>query len=339
MHEEKSKKKFFSSLFLKVPADLVAVAGWLVLAIIAIYLPLPEITPIRVLLTLPLMLFIPGYCVIAALFPKEGDIDLIERFVLSAGSSMVIVPLIGLGLNFTPWGIHLEPLVISLSLFTVLLTLAAHHSRSLVPYDERFRISFTPILRPVRMSQKKSDRVLGIVLALLILIAIITAAYVISVPLEGERFTELFVLGNNMTAADYPDRIIAGLNYPVYVGVRNHEYRNTLYTIEIWMMRMEFDNVTNSSRIAAMDPAGRVMFPLVHDQNTIIPYNVSVNSTRYNRVEFLLFDEDIPGFTIAGNDRINASYRNIHLVFRVEDAPEIVEVPDQQITNPPRSTM
>ncbi len=160
----------------------------------------------------------------------------------------------------------------------------------------------------------------------------------ISVPREGERFTELFVLGSNRTAADYPDRIIAGQNYPVYVGVRNHEYRNTLYTIEIWMMRMEFDNVTNSSRIAAMDPAGRVMFPLVHDQNTIIPYNVSVNSTRYNRVEFLLFDEDIPGFEITGNNRINASYRDIHLVFRVEDAPEIVEVPDQQIRNPPRST-
>lgn len=320
MHEEKSKKKFISSLFLRFPADLLAAAGWLVLAVITIYLPIPEITPLRVICTLPLMLFIPGYCVIAALFPREGDIDLIERFVLSAGSSMVIVPLIGLGLNFTPWGIHLEPLVISLSLFTVMVILAAHHIRSLIPYDERFRVSIAPILRPATVSHKKSDRVLGIVLALLILIALITAVYVISVPREGERFTEFFVLGSNRTAADYPDRIIALQNYPVYVGVRNHEYRNTLYTIEIWMMRMEFDNVTNSSRIAAMDPAGRVMFPLVHDQTTIIPYNVSANSTGYNRVEFLLFDENIPGFEISGRNRINASYRNIHLLFRVEDA-------------------
>jgi uncharacterized membrane protein len=338
VHEENSKKKNISSLFLRFPADLVAAAGWLVLAIVAIYLPLPEITPIRVLFTLPLMLFIPGYCVIAALFPKEGDIDLIERFVLSAGSSMVIVPLIGLGLNFTPWGIHLEPLVASISLFTIILILAAHHTRTLIPYDERFRISFTQIIRPATVSQKKSGRFFGIVLALLILIAIITAAYIITVPREGERFTELFVLGSNRTAADYPDRIYAGQNYPVYVGVRNHEYRNALYTIEIWMMRMEFDNVTNSSRIAAMDPAGRVMFSLVHDQNTLVPYNVSVNSTRYNRVEFLLFDENIPDFETSGNNRINASYRNIHLVFRVDDPPEVVEVPDLQVRNPPRPT-
>ena len=79
---------------------------WLAVASGAIYLSLPETLPLRVVLALPLMLFIPGYCVIAALFPKDGDINLIERFVLSFGLSIAIVPLIGLGLNFTPWGIR-----------------------------------------------------------------------------------------------------------------------------------------------------------------------------------------------------------------------------------------
>jgi hypothetical protein len=31
-------------------------------------------------------------------------------------------------------------------------------------------------------------------------------------------------------------------------------------------------------------------------------------------VEFLLFEEDVPGFEVTGSDRINASYRNLHLV-------------------------
>jgi uncharacterized membrane protein len=308
--------------FKKFPADLLLVAGWLALGIITIYLPRPEITPFRVVLTLPIMLFIPGYCVIAALFPKDGGIDLIERFVLSVGSSMAIVPLIGLGLNFTPWGIRLEPLVISITLFTLMAILAAYHTRMQVSYEERFRISLTDIFSPAVLVKKmgSSDRYLMVVLALLILIAIITAVFVISVPREGEHFTELYLLGNNRTAADYPDRIIVGQNYPVYIGVRNHEYRDTHYTIETWIMRTEFNNVTNSSLITRMDPLDRVVFPLAYNQEQVIPYNLSVNSTSYNRVEFLLFNESIPGFDVAGRNRINASYRNVHLTLRVEDS-------------------
>jgi hypothetical protein len=30
-------------------------------------------------------------------------------------------------------------------------------------------------------------------------------------------------------------------------------------------------------------------------------------------VEFLLFDETVPGFNVTGSDRINASYRDLHL--------------------------
>jgi uncharacterized membrane protein len=339
MSDEKARKTVVPVFFSKYPADLVFIAIWVVLAISTIVLPLPEIIPLRVVLTLPLMLFIPGYCVIAALFPKDGDIDLIERFVLSFGSSMVIVPLIGLGLNFTPWGIHLEPLVVSITLFTFLGILAAYHSRAQVAHEDEFRIAFTGLTQPVILYKKagRSERVLSMVLALLILIAILTVLYVISVPREGERFTELYILGSNRTAADYPDRIIPGQDYPVYIGVRNHEYRDTRYTIEIWMLHTEYDNVTNSSRITVMVPQDRVLFPLVHNQTAIIPYNLSVNNTGYNRAEFLLFDENVPGFEVAGNNRINASYRDLHLIFRVEDAPEIIATPEL-VRNPPRST-
>jgi uncharacterized membrane protein len=340
MSAETSQKKILPDALLKFPSDLMLVGGWLVLAVVSILLPLPEITPLRVVLALPLMLFIPGYCVIAAFFPRYGDIDLIERCVLSFGSSMVIVPLIGLGLNFTPWGIHLEPLLISLTLFTLIGILAAHHTRAQVPYEEQFRIAFASALNPVTMFKKSTGpgRISGIVLVFLILIAIIAAGYVISVPREGEPFTELFILGSNRTAADYPDRMIPGQNYPVYIGVRNHEYRDARYTIEIWMLRTEYDNMTNSSRITAMVPQDRVLFPLAHNQTLVIPYNLSVNSTGYNRFEFLLFDENVPGFEVAGSNRINASYRNLHLLFRIIDAPEVVATPEQPVRNPPRST-
>jgi uncharacterized membrane protein len=74
--------------------------------------PLNEISPVRIILGLPLMLFLPGYALIATLFPRKGDLDGIERIALSFGLSIAITPLLGLGLNYTPFGIRLTPILI-----------------------------------------------------------------------------------------------------------------------------------------------------------------------------------------------------------------------------------
>ncbi len=79
------------------------------------------------------VLFIPGYVTIEALFPKGRELDVIERVALSLGLSLALVPLIGLLLNFTPWGIRLEPIVGSLTIFTGGLALVA--------LGRRFRMS------------------------------------------------------------------------------------------------------------------------------------------------------------------------------------------------------
>jgi len=275
------------------------------------------------MLALPIILFIPGYCLIAALFPKNDDIDLIERMTLSIGLSIVIVPLIGLGLNFTPWGIRFDPIVISVILFALVMLLIAFYRRALVPSEERFSFPFSEIgdtirneIFPARVGTV--ERILGTVIILSILIATITTIYVITVPKEGEQFTEFFILSENRTAANYPGTIIIGQNYPLYVSVGNHEYRNITYTIETWMIHAEFDNVTNSSSIIAMDPNDLVSLTLPHKETAIIPYNMSVKKTGYNRVEFLLFNETVPGFNVTGSDRINASYRDLHLWVKVQ---------------------
>lgn len=69
------------------------------------------------------VLFVPGYVTVEALFPRGRDLDSIERFALSVGLSLALVPLVGLLLNYTPWGIRLNPIVISLTILTVGLAL------------------------------------------------------------------------------------------------------------------------------------------------------------------------------------------------------------------------
>jgi hypothetical protein len=64
------------------------------------------------------VLFLPGYLLISALYSRAEDMDTLERVALSIGLSLAIVPLIGLVLNYTPWGIRLEPIMVSLALFS-----------------------------------------------------------------------------------------------------------------------------------------------------------------------------------------------------------------------------
>jgi uncharacterized membrane protein len=58
---------------------------------------------------------------IELLYPRAGELSQLERLALSIGLSLALVPLVGLVLNYTPWGIRLDPIFASLSLLTISL--------------------------------------------------------------------------------------------------------------------------------------------------------------------------------------------------------------------------
>ena len=89
--------------------------------LLSIYV-LPSIYPlviIRWILGSIFVLFLPGYVTVQALFPEGKELDSIERVALTIGLSLALTPLIGLVLNYTPWGIRLNPIVTALTLFTI----------------------------------------------------------------------------------------------------------------------------------------------------------------------------------------------------------------------------
>jgi hypothetical protein len=77
---------------------------------------------IRYILGSVFVLLLPGYSLIKTLFPTR-EIDNIERTTLSIGMSLAIVPMVGLLLNYTPWGIRLTPVTLSLLSLTTILTI------------------------------------------------------------------------------------------------------------------------------------------------------------------------------------------------------------------------
>ncbi|ABD40174.1 Protein of unknown function DUF1616 [Methanospirillum hungatei JF-1] len=313
---------YLSFLQTRIFSDLKFIILWLIGAITCIYVPILNETSIRVLLALPLVLFIPGYALIAALFPTDEDLDLIERIALSFGLSIAVVPLIGLGLNYTPWGIRLDPIVISLSLFTIIMVLIAQGRRAMTDPDDRYQFPADEIMAGIReeffpTEGNRTDKILSIILLISILAAIGTTIFVIVFPKEGEKFTEFYILGEKRMAADYPDRLFIGEEYSMYIGVGNHEYRNVSYTIEVHQITMETDESGNVSYITRMNMTDRLSVAVPHNETVTLPYNLTAADKGYNRIEFLLFNESVPDRSVWGMERINQSYRDLHLWVKV----------------------
>ena len=112
----------------------ITISGWfwatMILAVSAILSVafVPDAFPVNVIrwvLGSVFVLYLPGYTLIQFLFSEKKELDSLERFALSVGLSLAVVPLIGLILNYLPWGIRLEPITISLSLFVVSFAILA----------------------------------------------------------------------------------------------------------------------------------------------------------------------------------------------------------------------
>lgn len=319
MPEEPRIERIYAAFFeTAFPGDLALVLAWLMGTVLAVLLPVVSESPVRFIFALPALLFLPGYSLLGALFPRADDIDLLERAALSVGLSVAVVPLIGLGLNYTPLGIRLLPLLVAVSLFILVMVALAHYRRARCKPEERFAVPFPAMVAQVKeefplRKGTRTERLLNALLLVAIIGAVITTVLVIALPKPGEYYTEFYLLGSNRMMADYPDQVRVGSAYPLYIGIVNHEYRPVTYTIETYGTTFVTDNSTNETSLIAMEPLWQQSLTLAHNETVLIPYSLSVNKSGYNRIEFLLFNATVPGPEVTGGDRIAASYRDLHL--------------------------
>lgn len=112
------------SLWLYVLISLIIIT----VSLIYVSESIKSLTVLRYVLGSIFVLFIPGYTLVQALY-EPGELAPLEELALSIGLSLATVPLIGLVLNYTPWGIRLSPIVVSLSIFSTVLGLLAAYRR------------------------------------------------------------------------------------------------------------------------------------------------------------------------------------------------------------------
>lgn len=321
--------------FKKYPVDLIFCIIW---SIILLPIAMLDIeSSFRIILGLPFLLFIPGYVLIFSLFPArktDRGIDIIERLALSLGLSIAVVSLIGLGLNYTPWGIRLESIFISIFLFIVILGLYGIYRWFKTDSDERFVLS---IDLSFLKEENRLDKLLTLVLVISIFIAVIALVYVIITPKVGEKFTEFYLLGPDGIADDYPKYLTSGENASVIIGVVNHEYIKVNYTVEIWLINQSlvYNESKNQNETFYHNMWFKDKFTISLDH---VPINIeeqwepqweqnyTFNIIRKGdfKLSFLLFKKPTEEYSLTeeykviAEQKMNNAYREIHLWINVD---------------------
>jgi hypothetical protein len=85
---------------------------------------------------------------------------------------------------------------------------------------------------------------------------------------------------------------------------------------------MTYDTSTNTSRIDAYQPLDSFSATISHNETREFSYNFTVDDQEFNRLQFLLFNGTVPGPGVTGPERIDASYRDLHLWITVR--PQVV---------------
>jgi uncharacterized membrane protein len=197
--------------------DLILI-NLLVLILVIIVLCFPS-NVMRVILGIPFLLFFPGY--------------IVKRVALSFGLSIAVVPLIALILNYTAWGVTLESVLSSVSIFIVIMSVITLVRRKRLPERERFGTGFRLSMPGWRGNIW--DKALTVLVVLLMLGAMAAAGYTIAASVDGQKFTEFYILGEYGEAGDYRQSVTVGHKVEVTVGIVNQESEVVSYQLVVML--------------------------------------------------------------------------------------------------------
>ena len=334
--QESDWRLFIPRSIRTLPADILGVLVAVLITTGATLLPVVRDTPLRIVFGLPFLLFVPGYAFIAALFPEAGDsvtdasdtepdsdavaasatgIDGLERVALSFGTSIAIVPLVGLVLNFTPWGIRLLPIVISIGGLTVVLAVVAGQRRQALPEADQFAVPYEAWWAALKAEflapDTRTDAALNVLVVVSVLLAVGSVGYAVAIPKQGESFTEFYLLTENqngeLTAEAYPTQFTRGESKSLVVGIGNQEHETVRYTMVAELQRVAVQN--NSTIVQEATTVSRFQTTLEHNETAQRRVSITPQMTGERlRLVFLLYRGSPPASPSLKN-----AYRETHL--------------------------
>ena len=313
---------------------------------------------VRIPLGIVSVLVLPGYALIAALFPRgsttlstgqsalrirspQQGINLIERAVLSIGCSLALVVVSGLVAGRVLGDLSTETLLGGVLTVTLLSVIVAMGSRRRVPSEDRYAPSVS--FGTIRAASRPTA--LTVVVAVSVLFAGGAVAYAELGDDQSGSLTELyFVADSDAVDGDepYPTTFVRGESQPVSIAISNSEGHETTYTIigelqdvdqqdgaVVVENRTEFTREQVSLDDGETYQLNTTVEPDLDSRNatsgTVTATNVSSNNETADeyRLVYLLYRGEPPQ-----EPQIANAYREIHLWITVIDPPIAGETDD-----------
>ena len=203
---------------------------------------------LRKILTIPYILFFPGYLLTTNLFPRDYELNSVERLVFSFALSMASVPLIGFVINYTYYGITDTSILWSMYIFNISMSLIAIIRRRTVMKAYYPKIFTTAHRYFEEIKRGNMSDVIPILLSVLILLSFSYILYLSFIPHNREHFTEFYVLDEEGNIINYNYEALSYGNNTVIIGIVNHEINDTKYYVKAYAVITDY-NVSYNGKI------------------------------------------------------------------------------------------
>lgn len=310
-----SSTGFVSRLLALCKADFVVILLFLVFLNVTLVVVQPQSVPVRIALTGPLLLFLPGYVLVTTIFPWSSlpeqtsetgiitqycDLNGAERAGLSFGLSVILLPIFGLLIGVAQWGYTVDTVILLLSVFVALGAVASVIRRQRVPANARFRVPFKSWFGTLSQFLRAGGSLNTAVNAALIVsvaLALVTVGYAFAAPQDGEQYSSLQLLteteDGEYVTGNYPEELTAGEEEELVVAIENHEQTQTEYTVVAQVERVDIgenDTTVRSSETlwetsTTVEPGG-----VARTEHTISPEMTGENL----RISYYLYRGDAP---------------------------------------------
>jgi uncharacterized membrane protein len=299
--------------------DLVAVAGYAVVA--GALLVSGTVTgAARVLVAAPLLGFLPGYALVAALFPARGPAgdaddrwaggpDWVERLSLAFAASLVVLVLSAVALSVLGVPLDAPPLAATAVGVTVAGSGVALLRRYRLPAGDRAAVPLSAWRTEVRAGTREAptlDAALNVALAVAVVVAASAVAVGLAAPDRGEAYTEVALLddqGGELVAGNYTTALERGEPANVTLTVENREGAATEYTAVAVLERVR----TTGDDAAVLEREELDRRTLAVDDETTAQHELSVSPTMLGddlRLNVFVYEGDAP----SEATRTNADY-------------------------------
>lgn len=227
----------------------------------------------RILLTAPLVVFLPGYVALSALFPGDRPADAdrpsawrlpladglgwLERVSLSVPVSVAVLPVLAILLDVS--GVPFEPtaLIVSITAFVVLVAAVGAVRRATLPDGARYDVPLGRWREEAAVKWGSDDKgllksrrptpdvALEVVLAVVVVLAVSAFAVGLAAPADGESYTEAALLtpgSDGPVAGNYPESVEQGQPTDLLLTLENQLGAAQTYEVVVTLDRVDVSN-------------------------------------------------------------------------------------------------